>query len=315
MKIAIFLQEHNFKPKQISKLNSLGEVVFSPDGIEMSDVQLINQAQNAEIIGFDPDNFGGFEKAKPRVTKVAETLPQLKGVTLSTTSFGWVDLKFFKNRGIPVCNIPGYSRESVAEHTLAMLLNLAKRIFITDRRTQKGAYKLDMGFELRGKTLGIIGLGSIGKATAELAQGIGMKLIAYNRTATSYLNVEMTTLDDLLKRADTIAIHTTHEPTNYHFLNREKLQLLKPGVIIVNTADREIIDETAMAEVIKSGKVDSYALEAEDFTNTPLSGFENVIFLKGFGWYTKEAFENLFQIFVDNIEALVKGKPQNVVNK
>lgn len=315
MKIAIYLQESTFTEAQRKKLAQLGSINYSKTGTEMQDDALIHYAGGADILGADPDNFGGFDKAKDRLTYVMETLPNLKGVALTTTSFGWIDVNYCKKRKIPVCNVPGYSRESVAEHTLAMLLGLAKRIFITDRRTQKGAYKLEMGFELRGKTLGIIGLGSIGTATADLAKGIGMKVIAYNRTPTSHPGVEMTTLEDLLKRADAIAIHTTHEPTNHKFLSREKLQLLKPGVIIANTANHEVIDESAIADLIKSGKVDSYVLEAEDFERTPLAGLERVIFLKGFGWHTKEALNNLFQIFVENVVALAKGKPQNVVNK
>ncbi len=313
MKITVFTSKAGFNQEQQKRLAALGNVRFTRSRDEYSLADLIRLAQGSAILALVPGNFGGFEKAKPRVTKLAETLPGLKGVALSTTSFGWVDLAYFHKRRIPVCNIPGYSRESVAEHTLAMLLGLAKRIFVTDRATQKGKYKLQMGFELRGKTLGIIGLGSIGKATADLAKGIGMNIIAYNRSPMAYKSVEMTSLENLLQRADAITLHSTDEPANYRFLNSGKLRLLKPGVIIVNTADRELIDEGALAQLLKSGKVDSYALEAEDFEHTPLRGLENAILLKGFGWYTKEALINLSEIWTGNIEALVLGKPVNVV--
>lgn len=127
-----------------------------------------------------------------------ESLPNLKGVCLSTTSFGWIDLDYCKKRHLPVSNIPGYSRESVAEHALALLLCLAKRIIVSDRRTQKGQYKMEKGFELKGKTLGIIGLGSIGSRIAELGLAIGMRVIAYNRSPKSMPGVEMKTLAEVL---------------------------------------------------------------------------------------------------------------------
>lgn len=313
MKIAIYLEKTNFTPEQLDKLSKFESVVFSSSGKELTEDDLIKHASSADILALDPDNFGGFEKAKSRVTKVAESLPHLKGITLTTTSFGWVDLGYFKKRNVPVCNVPGYSRESVAEHTLAMLLNMAKRIFVTDRRTQKGAYRIEMGFELRGKTLGIIGLGSIGTATAELAKGIGMKVIAYNRSQKTYPGAEMVSLNELLSRSHAIAIHITHEDNNHHLINENAISLLKPGVIIANTADREAVDEAAMANALKDGKVDSYAVEVEEMKNTPLANVENAFMLKGFGWHTKEALQNLFQIVVDNIESLIKGNPQNKI--
>src|SRR3990170_5444217 len=149
MKIAAFCPKSEFSEVNQKRLASLG----------------------ADIIAIDPDNFGGFEKAKDVVTKLVETLPKLKGVALSTTSYGWIDMDYFKKRNIPVSNVPGYSRELVAEHAIALLLCLAKRIIVTDRKIQKGQYKLEMGFELKGKTLGIIGLGNIGSRVAEMALG------------------------------------------------------------------------------------------------------------------------------------------------
>jgi len=314
MKITIYLPKDTFTDSQINSLNKSGEIVFSNLNTEMPVANLIKIAKGSEIIAVDPDNFGGFEKAKERLTKLMESLPKLKGVALATTSFGWIDLDYCKKRKIPVSNIPGYSREAVAEHTIALLLCLAKKILITDRRTQAGAYKLEMGFELKGKTLGVIGIGSIGSRTAELGRAIGMKVIAYNRTPKKITGVEMKSLEKVLKESDAIVIHTTHESSNDDFLGKKELALVKKGVIFVNTADRTVINEKAMAYAIKSGKVAGYCLEAGDLESGPLTGMENVIFLKGFGWYTKEAIERLMQIFTDSIIAQAKGKPINLVS-
>jgi lactate dehydrogenase-like 2-hydroxyacid dehydrogenase len=315
MKIAIFLPKKNLDTQQAKNLEQFGDVVYTEKWEEYPINELIQFAKGAEYIGIDPDNFGGFEKAKERVTQLLETLPNLKGIALSTTSFGWVDLGYCKKRHIPVCNIPGYSREAVAEHTITLLLCMAKRILITDRRTQLEKYRLEQGFELKGKTLGIIGLGNIGSRTAELALGIGMKVIAYNRSPKKQKGVEMVSLDELLKKSDAIAFHVTHEDANERMIGKKEIQKMKKGVIIVNTADRGIIDEKALAEAIKSGTVDMYTYEAEDFIHTPLAGLERVIGLRGFGWNTRESIHNLFDIFIANMKALVSGKPQNVVNK
>ncbi|MDP4030976.1 MAG: NAD(P)-dependent oxidoreductase, partial [Candidatus Beckwithbacteria bacterium] len=225
-----------------------------------------------------------------------------------------VDSEYFKKRRIPVSNIPGYSRESVAEHTLALLLNLAKRIIVTDRKTRTGQYQLEMGFELKDKTLGIIGLGSIGSRVAELAQGIGMKVIAYNRSPKTQKGVIMKSLNQVLKQADALSLHVIDSQETRKMIGSKQIKLMKEGVIIVNTADRGLIDEAALAKALKSGKVYGYAYEAEDLEHTPLAKLENAIGIKGFGWYTKEALQRLTQIWVDNIAAIAKGKPQNVVH-
>lgn len=314
MKISVLVPKQELNQQQQKTLSQLGLTAYANSRKELSVAEIIKVAKESEILAIDPDLFGGFEKARDRVTKVAESLPRLKGLALSTTSFGWIDLKYFRKRQIPVCNIPGYSRESVAEDSLALLLCLAKRIIVTDRKTQKGEYKLEMGFELEGKILGIIGLGSIGGRVAELALGIGMKVIAYNRSPRKQPGVKMVSLAHLLKQSDAISLHVIDNETTRNMIDKKALAKMKQGVIIVNTVDREIVDELDMAKAIKSGKVYGYAYEAEDLIHTPLAKLENAVGIKGFGWYTKEALERLAQIWVDNIVAIAKGKPQHVVN-
>lgn len=314
MKIAIFNPKEDFTKSQQKQLATLGTIVYMTPPMEHPLDELINLADGSDILAVDPDNFGGFETAKERLTKVMETLPNLKGLALDTTSYGWADLEYCKKRNIPVCNCPGWSKESVAEHALGLLICLAKNIIKLDRKTQRGEYKLEKGFELRGKTLGIIGVGSIGSTLAKLGNGIGMKVIGYNHSPRKVDGVEMkNSLDELLAESDAISLHVTHKDENKHMIAKTQFAKMKDGVIIVNLADREAVDETAMAEAITSGKVFSYAYEAEDLEKTPLAGIENAIGIKGFGWYTKEALENLFQVWVDNIVALANNKPQNIV--
>lgn len=314
MIISVLVPKEEFNQLLQKKLSSLGTIVYAESRKEKSVEGIIKIAKGSDILGIDPDLFGGFEKARERVAKVIASLPNLKGLALSTTSFGWVDLEFCRKRKIPVCNIPGYSREAVAEDTLALLLNLAKRIMITDRATQKGQYKLKMGFELIDKTLGIIGLGNIGSRVAELALGIGMKVVAYNRSPKKQKGVKMVSLPELLKQADAITLHVIDSDETKNMINKKTLEQMKPGVIIVNTVDRELVNEADMAKALKSKHVYGYAYEAEDLVNTPLAKVDSAIGIKGFGWYTREALQRLAEIWVDNIVAIAKGKPQNVVN-
>ena len=172
-------------------------------------------------------------------------------------------------------------------------------------------YRLVEGFELKGKTLGVIGLGHIGSRVAELGLAIGMKVIAYNRTPGQKEGVEMKSLDEVLAKSDVISLHLAENEETKGIISKDRIAKLKKGVVIVNTADRSLVDEEAMAQALKSGQVDSYALEAEDLTSPPLGGLENAILSKGFGWFTKEALERNKEIWVNNIEGIAKGKPVN----
>lgn len=313
MKIVLFNAKERLTLQQQKQLSSLGQVTYTKNLDELPINKLLEMAKGAEIIGVHPYPLGGFEKAKENLTKIMDSLPNLKGVCLTSTSFGWVDLVYCRKRKIPVSNVPGYSKESVAEHAIAMMLGLAKRIFVSDRKTQIGKYEMVQGFELRGKTLGIIGLGSIGSATATLAKGLGMNVIAYNRTPKKMNGVKIVTLNQLFKESDVISLHTTHEQLNNKMIGKAELLKMKNGVVIVNTVDRELVDEEAMAQALKSGKVDSYGYEGEDLVHTPLAKLENAIGIQSFAWFTKEALDNLYKIWTNNIVTMVKGKPQNRV--
>jgi len=129
MKIAVFLAKENFSASDQKQLAKLGQVSYTKDRKALSLNQLLAHAKNADIIVADPDNFGGFEKAKPLLTKVIKTTPKLQAVCLASTSFGWIDLGYCQKRNILVSNVPGYSRESVAEHAIALLLCQAKNFF------------------------------------------------------------------------------------------------------------------------------------------------------------------------------------------
>lgn len=317
MKITILDPKTNFTSAQQEQLASVGEVAYmNPPGLAEHPMdELLALAKDTEILAIDPDVFGGFDAAKEKTKQLIDQLPTLKYLALDTTSYGWMDLEYCRNKDIVVSNCPGWSRESVAEQALALLFILAKNIIKLDRKTQKGEYKLEQGMELRGKTLGIIGVGSIGSTLAVLANGIGMKVIGYNHSPKEVAGVEMkNSLEELLAEADAVSLHVTHKDENHNLINEAVIGKMKDGVIIVNVADRASIDEAAMAKALESGKVAGYGYEIEEGGETPLKDIETAIGLRPFAWYTKESLLNLYQVFVDNIIAMTKGTPQNIVS-
>ncbi|EKD80553.1 MAG: hypothetical protein ACD_40C00057G0004 [uncultured bacterium] len=313
MKIVVLTPKSEFTGIQHNLLSSSGKVIYSDSRREYPLEELIKICSGANILAIDPDNLGGFEKSPKILPKLLDAVTSIKNLSLSTTSYGYIDKNLCQSRGIKVTNVPHYSSESVAEHAIALLLGCSKRIFLSDRRTQKGEYKLEQGYEIAGKTLGIIGLGSIGQKTAQLALGLGMKVVAYNRTQKSMGGVQLKDFNQVLAESDYLSIHLIDSPETTGIISKSKISKLKKGVIVVNTADRDLIDENALAKALKSGAIDSYALEAEDLTSPPLSGLENAFLFKGFGWYTKEALERNKEIWVNNIVGLAQEKPLNRV--
>lgn len=323
MKITILTPRKEFTKEQQKQLSKVGEVVYTESRREYPIKKLIKLAKGSEILAADPDNLGGFEKAKPRLTKLMKSLPNLKGVALASSSFGWIDLGYCRRSNIVVTNVPYYSTESVAEHALGLMICLAKNIIINDRKFWLGKeskFGSGPGFELRGKTLGVIGLGNIGSRIAELGQAIGMKVMAYNRTPKKQKGVEMKPLEEVLAESDVISVNLACNKETYHFISAKEIRKMKKGAAIVNligpvTPDREVVDKKAMGRALKEGRVVAYVYEAEDLLNNPLSKIENAIGLKGFAWYTKDALKRAKETWTNSIITLAKGNPINVVSK
>lgn len=314
MKITIFAPQKDFNAQQAKSLRAQGEIVFVSELREYPAEEMIKLAQGSQIIAPGPEIFGGFEKAPPRLTQLMSNLPGLKGVALATTSYDWVDLAYCRKRNILVTNVPFYSTESVAEHVLCLLLAIAKKIIISDRRNRGGKYKLDLGTELKSKTLGVIGLGHIGSRVAELGLALDMNVVAYNRTPKHSTVAGMKSLNQVLAEADMISVNLASNTETNNFISREQINKMKPGVMIVNLADRKIVDETAMAAALKSKRIAAYAYEGEDLDSGPLAKIDTAIGLKPFAWYTKEALANAAEIWTKSILSLVGGKPINRVS-
>ncbi len=310
-KIVVLSPQSEFSEELQDTLSRLGEVAYTDSKREYPLDELIKLVKHADILAVDLDNIGGIKKAPERLMELLEAMPNIKGVALNTSAYDYIDEAYCKSRNIIVSNTPYYLEEAIAEFTITLLLGCAKRVFLADRRTQKRKYRLEMGREIRSMSVGIIGLGHIGEKTARLAQGLGASVSAWNRTHKRMEHVVPKSLDELLYRSDAILLHLAFNEETADFLSKERIARIREGAIVINMVDRRLVDETAMANALRSGKVDQYCFETESVKGSPLEGIETALAFKPFGFYTKEALERNKELLVKNIAGLIRGAPSN----
>ncbi len=314
MKISMLVPKNELTLQQQKRLEKLGNVVYTKSRDEYPLDELIELCKESIVIGLDPDNLGGFDKAPSRFVSLVEALQHIKGIALITTSYGYIDLDYCQKRGLVVTNVPHYATEAIAEHALAYLLGCSKRIFIADRKTREDNFELLQGFELKNKILGVVGLGDIGTRTTELGNAVGMKVIGWNRSSKQVSKVEIkTSLDELLEEADAIVLAVADNKETIDLLSKTRIKKLKKGAIVVNIASRAIVDEEAMATALRNGDIDSYVVESNNPTMPPLGQIDNAFVFKQFGWYTKEAMDRNLDVWISNIEGIINGTPVNPV--
>ena len=249
--------------------------------------------------------------------------PKLKYVGVLATGYNVVDVAAARELGITVTNVPAYSTDSVAQLTIALLLEICHHAGEHNRAVQAGRWTNSPDYcfwdtpliELAGKTMGIIGYGRIGRRVAELARCLGMKVVAWTRTPR---DPECVLLDELLRVSDVISLHCPLFPETRGLINRETIAKMKDGAILLNTSRGPLIDDRALSEALKSGKLyaagaDVAAVEPIAADN-PLLGLPNMILTPHIAWATLEARTRLLDIAAKNAQAFLWGEPVNVVS-
>ncbi|MBR6667668.1 MAG: D-2-hydroxyacid dehydrogenase [Clostridia bacterium] len=254
--------------------------------------------------------------------EVMAACPNLRYIGVLATGYNVVDIAEAKKRGIVVTNVPAYSTPTVAQFTMALLLEIALRVGHHSRVVHEGKWSAcrDFAFwdyplmELAGKTFGIVGYGSIGKAVAKLAASFGMKVLAYSRHGAEDFHTE---LDELYAKSDIVSLHCPLTAENAGMINRDTIAKMKDGVIILNTARGGLINEADLREALLSGKV--YAA-ASDVTcrepinaDSPLLGLDNMIITPHIAWAATEARQRLMDVATDNVRQYLAGNMQNNV--
>ncbi len=264
--------------------------------------------------------------------EVIERAPKLRYIGVLATGYNVVDVDAAAKRGIPVTNIPSYGTAAVAQHVMALLLEICNRTGHHSQAVHEGRWQRSEDFcfwdyplmELAGKTMGIIGYGHIGKAAARLAGAFGMKVIACRRPGHSVLEnvqddgVSMVTIEELFERADVISVHCPLFPETEGLICRENISKMKDGVIIINTARGPIVQEKDLAEALNSGKVYAAGVDVVSTEpirdDNPLLTARNCFITPHIAWASRESRQRLMDTAVDNLRAFLAGEPVNVVN-
>jgi len=299
----------------------------------------IEKALDAEIISVFINS---------EITKnIIDKLPNLKFLATRSTGFDHIDLEYAKTKGIEVSNVPAYGSFTVAEFAFALLLSLSRKIYNAYHNLRENAdFEIAtlQGFDLRGKTIGIIGTGKIGKNVAKIAKGFGMNVLAYDLYPDLIFakeNVfEYKSLNELLAQSDVLTLHTPYSKENHHLINKENISIMKKGVYLINTARGELIDTDALIWGLKKGIIAGAGLDVlegerelkeeieivtspqkservEDYKtlleDRLLIDLPNVIVTPHIAFYSKEAEEEILKITVANISGFLNNNLINLV--
>lgn len=247
----------------------------------------------------------------------------LRFIGVLATGYNVVDIEAARARGIPVSNIPTYGTAAVAQYVFALLLELCHRVGHHAQTVQQGRWTECRDFcfwdyplvELAGKTMGVVGFGRIGQATARIARAFGMRVLAYDK----YVRApECVALDALLRESDVISLHCPLLPETQRMINAASIAQMKDGVLLVNTSRGPLIDEADLRSALTSGKMAGAAVDVVSVEpisrDNPLLGLDNCLITPHIAWAPKESRQRLMDVAVQNLAAFLQGAPQNVVN-
>ena len=301
-------------PAELEPLRRLGRVDFH-EGPPRDRAELIERVRDADAVVLDYSEMDA---------EVLRACPRLRFISFLGIGYAsCIDVEAATRQGITVANTPDYGSTSVAEHALAMMLALTRHVAAGDRSLREGRWEPGRlhGIELHGKTLGLVGLGPIGREMARLGLGIGMRVIAWTRRATpdrAPAGVELVALESLFARADVVSLHLAYSRETEGLISRALLTRMKPGAWFVNTARARLVDNAALVELLQSGKIRGAALDVHETEPTPfphpMASLPNVLLTPHIGYNTTEASANMLRISIATLEAFLKGERLHVVN-
>ncbi len=257
--------------------------------------------------------------------EVIAACPHLRYIGVLATGYNNIDMQAAKAAGITVCNAGTYSTDAVAQYVFAQILYHYNSIHQYDSDVRSGGWKKASAFsyfpyptyELRGKTLSVIGYGSIGRQVAKIGDAFGMEILVTTRTKPEGCPYELVSMEDAFSRADVLTIHTPLTPETKWMISRENLSRMKPSALLINSSRGPIADEQALADALKSGRIAAAAvdvLETEPMSEkTPLADIPNCIITPHIAWSPLETRQRLLEIALDNLRCYLSGNPQNVV--
>jgi glycerate dehydrogenase len=321
MKIVV-LDGYTENPGDLSwgALEQLGEVTVYDRTAYQESPLITQRIGDAEIVVINKT---------PISKETMNCCPNIKLIAVLATGYNVVDCAYAREKGIPVVNVPTYGTASVSQYSIALLLEICHHIGHHSESVHAGKWANNADWcywdypliELEGKTIGIIGFGRIGQAEGRIAKAMGMKVLAYD----VYPNesgreiAEYTDMDTLLAQADVISLHCNLTPENTGMINKTSIAKMKDGVILINNARGQLINEQDVADALNSGKMAAAGLDVV-YTepiraDNPLLGAKNCIITPHISWAPKESRQRIMDITAENIRAFLKGQPVNVVNR
>lgn len=310
------------------------EIDYFKERIRGHEVKYFKEGmKNVPLEQFEDVDIIGVFVFSPITKEVLEALPNLKFVVTLSTGFDHIDLEACSERGIKVCNVPSYGENTVAEHAFGLILNLSRNIHKAYVRTLRDKFFFDglIGFDLKDKSLGVIGAGKIGRNLIRMAKGFNMNVVAYdpfpNYELSSSMGFSYVSMDDLLASSDVISIHVPLNRDTFHLINKKAIDKMKQGVLIINTARGSIIDTHALIEGLESGKIGGAGLDVlegellikdekemiHSLSNLPreqmrlllenhaLMKMPNVIVTPHLAFYSKEGLIRILNTTLDNL--------------
>lgn len=331
-----FFEVTQIEQESFKKFFSGLDISFYEDKLTLENV---NSFKDVEIVNVFTNSVVNKE--------IIDLLPNLKLINTSSTGYDHIDVKYCSEKGIKVSNVPAYGSVTVAEFTFALLLNLSRKVLQANEQLREDDnFKIFplKGFDLKGKTLGVIGTGRIGKNVIKIANGFGMNVIACNKTEDKNLENELgfkyKNLDEIISESDIITLHVPYSEENFHLINKDRITKMKKGVFIINTARGELLDATSLLWGIKEGIVAGAGLDVlegerelkeelrllSNVKAEPLKNYKElleghilinmpqVIVTPHIAFYSKEAEEEIIKTTEDNIRSFIIGQPQNLLN-
>lgn len=297
-------------------LEKLGELtVYDRTAAE----DIVSRIGDAEVV---------FTNKTPLTEATFAACPNIRLVSVLATGYNIVDCAAARARGIPVCNVPGYSTAAVAQFTFALLLELCHHVGHHSEAVHAGHWTSNADFcfwdyplvELAGKTLGIIGFGSIGKAVGRIAKAMGMRVLATGSRPTEEGReiADYVELDTVLTQSDVISLHCPLFPETTGIINNSSLAKMKDGAMLINTSRGGVLVEADVAEALNTGKLAGAAMDVVSVepisAENPLLTAKNCILTPHIAWAPKEARQRIMDMSVENVEAFLRGEPVHVVN-
>ena len=332
MKIAIFEIEDWEKPYLQEKLQG-HELIYFSDPLDSANVRQVQDVAAIAVFIYSA-----------LTEEILNQLPSLKYIVTRSTGFDHINLDLCKQKNILVSNVPEYGTHTVAEHTFALMLAISRKLLPSIERTRKGDFSLDglRGFDLHGRTLGVIGTGHIGQEVIKIAKGFGMRILGYNRTErpdlADQLGFTYVSLDELLAHSDIVSLHLPYVPQTTHFINKENILKMKKGSILLNTARGGLIETEAILVGLNNGILSGAGidvLEEEAFIkeerqllteqflkefdiktqllNHVLLTKDNVLITPHNAFNSQEALQRILDVTIEDLKAFSQGQQINSV--